>query len=122
MRRPAIIAVVVLATAALAGPAWSEMRCGWLQNPTPGNYFLLDSEAEWTAAAQGGLRAKGLDNSADLLAGDYVRTNGYYGYACVCMAVSVDRENKRITRIETVAQKRLDDCRRDPKLPRPPAP
>jgi hypothetical protein len=119
MRRPTTIVAVLLAGSALAGPARSETRCGWLQNPTPGNYWLRDSETEWIASAQGGYQANGMDNIPDLSVREYVRTNGYYGYACVCMTVSVDRANKRITSIETVSQKRLDDCRRDPKLPRP---
>jgi hypothetical protein len=119
MRQPAIIAAVLVAGAALAGPAWSETRCGWLHNPTPGNYMLRDSETEWIAAAQSGYQAKGLGNVPDLSVGDYVRTNGAYGYACVCMTVSVDRATSRITSIGSVTQKRLDDCRRDPKLPQP---
>ena len=119
MRRPATIIAVLLAGVALAGPAWSETRCGWLQNPTPGNYWLRDSETEWIASAQGGYEAKGMDNIPDLSVRDYVRTNGSYGYACVCMNVSVDRATSRIVSIESVTQKRLDDCRRDPKLPRP---
>jgi hypothetical protein len=36
------------------------------------------------------------------------------------MTVSVDRATSRIASIETVTQKRLDDCRHDPKLPRVP--
>ena len=38
------------------------------------------------------------------------------------MTVSVDLQSKRIISIEQVSQKRLDDCRRDPKLPKPIAP
>ena len=74
MLRPATIFVVLLAGAALAGPAWGETRCGWLQNPTPGNYWLRDSETEWIASAQGGYEAKGMDNIPDLSVRDYVRT------------------------------------------------
>ena len=122
MRYPITIAAVLIAGSALAQPAWSETRCGWLQNPTPGNYFLLDSQSEWIASAQGGYEAKGMDNVPDISVREYVRTNGNHGYACVCMNVSVDVQSKRIINIESVSQKRLDDCRRDPKLPKPIAP
>jgi len=119
MPRPAIIAAVLVAGSALAGPAWSETRCGWLQNPTPGNYFLVDSENSWMASAQGGFQARGFDKVPDISEREYVRTNGNYGYTCACMNVTVDRQARRITSIESVSQKRLEDCRRDPKLPKP---
>ncbi|MES2340837.1 MAG: DUF4087 domain-containing protein, partial [Pseudomonadota bacterium] len=25
-----------------------ELRCGWLQNPSPGNWWLFDNAGEWT--------------------------------------------------------------------------
>ncbi|CAK7256682.1 protein of unknown function [Shinella sp. WSC3-e] len=31
----------------------AETRCGWLQNPTPANWWLDDSEGTWTLMTQG---------------------------------------------------------------------
>ena len=30
-----------------------ENRCGWLENPTPGNYWLTDKDGDWTISTQG---------------------------------------------------------------------
>ncbi|WP_348530057.1 DUF4087 domain-containing protein [Rhizobium sp. RU35A] len=77
---------LVLATL-LAGPAdAAEKRCGWVQNPTPGNFWLDDREGSWTILTQGDrAEPEGIDALPDLSAGEFVETNGHYGYACACM-------------------------------------
>jgi hypothetical protein len=52
--------------------AAAERRCGWLENPTPANLWLLDREAEWLLSAQGGYEAQGIDNLRDMT----TRANG----------------------------------------------
>lgn len=102
----------------MAAPSYaSETRCGWLDNPTPGNWWLVDSDESWTISAQGGYRAKGMDNIPDLTSRQFVRTNGYYGYACACMEVTTNKRLGRIVTIESVEQLSLKQCRQDPKLP-----
>ena len=97
-----------------------EMRCGWLQNPSPGNWWLFDSAGEWTVAMQGGFQAAGLDDVPDLTERDWVVTNGSsYGYGCVCLRVQTDPKARRITRIHSVKQQALKTCRADRKLPKP---
>ncbi|MCF3640541.1 DUF4087 domain-containing protein [Rhizobium sp. TRM95111] len=102
----------------LAGPAnASEMRCGWLQNPTPGNYWLTDRDASWTLLTQGGAEEPaGIEHLPDLSAGDYVRTNGNYGYACACMRVDTDAAENRILAIHSVEQIAIARCRNDASL------
>jgi hypothetical protein len=34
----------------------AETRCGWLQNPTPANWWLTDRDGTWTISAQGDIK------------------------------------------------------------------
>lgn len=105
------------ATSAFAAP---ENRCGWIENPTPGNYWLTDAEASWTLTTQGSdQEPAGMDKVGDISAGDYATTNGNYGYACACMKVDTDPAEKRITAIHSFRQLKLDKCRKDAALPKP---
>ena len=70
---------MLLATAAAQTPAGAERRCGWLANPTPGNYWLTDRQGDWTLSAQGGYQAPGMDEMPDMSTRGWVRTNGNYG-------------------------------------------
>jgi len=95
-------------------------RCGWVSNPTPGNWFLSDGDGDWTLSTQGSDReAAGMDVIGDISAGDYVATNGNYGYACGCMKVRDDPANMRILEVLSFRQSRLAKCANDPNLPDP---
>jgi hypothetical protein len=96
----------------------AERRCGWLQNPTPANWWLVDRDGRWTISLQGGYSAEGMDSMPDLSQAEYVRTNVNYGYTCACLDVTVNRKNKRITRIYGGKRLPLSTCRQDPALPR----
>jgi hypothetical protein len=113
-------AFAVLAAAMLAAGPQSpiESRCGWLDNPTPGNWWLTDRAGEWLMGAQGGYQAPGMDNMPDMSTRGWVETNGYYGYGCACMKVSVNRKTRRVTRIASATPLPLRQCRADKKLPR----
>jgi hypothetical protein len=55
----------------------AETRCGWLQNPTPANWWLDDADGSWTIMSQGGGEGPpGMDLIPDISERDYVRTNG----------------------------------------------
>ena len=110
---------LLLAAAAMlvAAPA-TERRCGWLHNPTPANWWLVDRDGEWLIGAQGGYQAPGMDNMPDMSTAGWVRTNGYYGYGCACMDVTVDTRSRRITRIAAARPLPLRQCRADRALPR----
>lgn len=118
-----MLTVVLLAMLpALGSPALAaETRCGWLSNPTPANWFLDDGDGSWAIQTQGSEGAEGQDLIPDISMGDYVRTNGNYGYACACMTVVAadDGGDKRITRIASFRQLPLATCRKDPALPAP---
>lgn len=111
----------ILALLLFAYPAQAkEQRCGWLVNPTPGNWWLIDRQGEWTIGAQGGFQTPGTDLIPDLTTRDWVVTNGSsYGYGCACLSVDTDPKARRLSRIYGVSQKGLGTCRRDPGLGKP---
>lgn len=94
-----------------------ETRCGWLDNPTPANWWLTDRDGEWGISFQGGYQASGMENIPDLSNGDYVATNGYYGYGCACLAVTTDASTMKIVAIYSGEQLPLSVCHEDPALP-----
>lgn len=109
-------AALLFASTCLAS---AENRCGWIENPTPANWWLTDRDGSWTIMVQGGYEAEGMDMIGDISAGDYVATNGNYGYACACMEVTADAENSRITMIHSFRQLSIAKCENDSALPRP---
>lgn len=116
-----VLALAALAASALVSPAQAAPanRCGWVINPTPGNWWLLDAQGEWTLAMQGGYQAPGMENLPDYEAGGWVKTNGFYGYGCGCMKVESNARTKKITRVYNGRPLPLARCRADRKLPRP---
>ena len=115
----ALLSGVLLAAAAAAPAAGAlERRCGWLQNPTPANFWLVDRDGEWLLGAQGGYQAPGMDDMPDMTTRGWVETNGHYGYGCACMTVAVDRRTRRVTRLVSATPVPLRQCRADRRLPR----
>ncbi|MCB2049324.1 MAG: DUF4087 domain-containing protein [Novosphingobium sp.] len=106
MHRAFLIAAIALSSLVI-GPVSSaaaapntENRCGYLSNPTPGNWWLTDRDGEWTIGAQGGYQADGLDVLPEsFYEKGWVKTNGWYGYRCACLTVTTDRKAMRIKRI-----------------------
>jgi hypothetical protein len=86
------------------------VRCGWLDNPTPGNFFLRDRDGEWTLAEQGGYQARGIDLIPDLSGNEFVETNGPHGYACACLRVTVSAKMHRVEEIFRVTPRLLKVC------------
>lgn len=110
---------LLMAAALAAAPAsGTERRCGWLHNPTPGNWWLVDRDGEWLIGAQGGYQAPGMDGMPDMTTRGWARTNGHYGHGCACMTVATDRRTRRIARIVSASPVPLRQCRADRRLPR----
>ena len=111
--------LILLAFVLAAAPvAKAERRCGWLDNPTPANWWLTDRDGEWLLSAQGGYQAPGMDEMPDMSTAGEVLTNGNHGYSCACMTVTSDRASERITRIISARPVPLRQCRLDRRLPR----
>lgn len=98
----------------------TETRCGWLQNPTPANWWLDDRDGSWTISVQGGYQARGMDNMPNIDEREYVTTNVHYGYTCACLRVVTDKNQMRIISIKSGQQLPLSTCRKDPYLPKNP--
>lgn len=113
-----LIQALLAALLAAAPQSAPRTRCGWLQNPTPANYWLIDRDGEWTIMAQGGYQAEGWDEMPDMSARGWVEVNGHYGYGCACMRVTVDAHEHRVTRIYSARPVPLRQCRADRRLPR----
>jgi hypothetical protein len=96
-------------------------RCGWLSNPTPGNWWFRDRDGEWILGVQGGYQAPGLDEMPDMSAAGWEEVNGHYGYGCACITRTVDPVTGRAIRIADATSKPLKQCSADRALPRPQA-
>jgi hypothetical protein len=114
------LALVALAlVAALSASPAAENRCGWLNNPTPGNWWLNDHDGEWTISVQGGYEAGGAD-LPDMSTHGWVVTNGMsYGYGCACLRGVFDHSRKHLTRLVSARSLPLKQCRADHTLPKP---
>lgn len=108
-----VAAILGLGAAAHAAP---EKRCGWLANPTPGNWWLNDRDGEWLLAEQGGYQAKGMDDMPDMSSAGWVETNGPHGYGCACLTVETDRAKHRISRVIAATPLPLARCKADRSL------
>jgi hypothetical protein len=95
----------------------SEKRCGWIDNPTPANWWLTDAAGQWTIGLQGGHQAPGLNSLPDMRTKGWVETNGSYGYGCACMQVTTDEPTGRVTRIYSATPLPIKRCIADRKLP-----
>ncbi len=107
-------AAVILFALALPAQA-AERRCGWVVNPTPGNWWLNDASGEWTLSTQGGASVDGMDQMPDLTTRDWISVNGpSYGYACACL--DMVSKNGKVISISKIKQHKLKRCRSDRKL------
>lgn len=108
----AAVAASMIAVAPMLGRA-ASLRCGWLDNPSPGNASLFDRDGEWTIAVQGGHQADG-DWPPAFGAGEWIRLGpGDYGYGCACLSVDVDASEKTILNVTSGKARPLSVCRKD---------
>ena len=115
-----LLALALLLGLTVTPIAAAENRCGWLQNPTPANWWLDDADGSWTIMTQGGrTEPDGMDRIPDISEGDYVRTNGNYGYACACLKADVDENEGRILAIYSFRQLPISQCANDETLSAP---
>jgi hypothetical protein len=122
------LALLAAALIALGATPWATAtdtqpkaatRRGWFQNPTPGNAWLTDKDAQWIIGIQGGHQAEG--DWPDFNGRHWVSTNRSYGYGCACMKLVVDAQSREVQRIVSSAVRPLKACRQDPTLPKPEA-
>lgn len=92
-----------------------ETRCGWFDNPTPGNVWLNDKDGEWIIGIQGGHQVPGDgDWWPDFKPNQWVLTNaGSYGYGCACMKLRVNKETYEVLEVKSSTARPLAACRKD---------
>ncbi len=95
-----------------------ENRCGWYENPTPGNHWLTDKDGEWMIGTQGAEQADG-DYPPEFSDDQWVKTNVNYGYGCACLRVETDKKEMRITKVVSATARPLSACRNDKALKEP---
>ena len=95
-----------------------EVRCGWLDNPTPANVWLVDKEGTWVLSTQG-VQNPLSDDSIDLIfqafdnKSEYVRTNGNHGFSCACLTLETDKSDHSVTHVSKSKQLDLKRCLED---------
>jgi len=108
----------------LSSTTWAtEKRCGWYENPTPGNHWFIDRDATWILGVQGKDLATGFWD-AKRKGPDIWNTASWikpYPTVCGCFEgvfgeVDANRYGK-VDRIETIEHLSLDRCENDPSLP-----
>jgi hypothetical protein len=102
-----------------ASSAATARRCGWLHNPTPGNWWLVDRDGEWVLAAQGGRQAAGMEEMPDMSEAGWQEVNGHYGYGCACLTITADPATREVAAVAAPEPKPLAICRADRALPAP---
>ncbi|HEX8192144.1 MAG TPA: DUF4087 domain-containing protein [Allosphingosinicella sp.] len=102
-----------------ANAAAPARRCGWLHNPTPGNWWLQDRAGQWVLAVQGGRQAAGMDELPDMSGAGWQEVNGHYGYGCACLTVTADPVTREVAAVADAQPRPLAACRADKSLPRP---
>jgi hypothetical protein len=119
---PTIAAPIGRSAASKAAAA--ARRCGWLHNPTPANWWLVDADGEWVLSTQGGAQVPGFEDMPDMSTRGWQEVNGHYGYGCACLTLTADPATRKVTRLAAAEPKPLGQCRSDRTLPalEPPVP
>ena len=94
-----------------------ELLCGWFDNPTPANAWLIDRQGEWLIGVQGGHQASG--DWPRFRSSRWVRRNGHYGHGCACLRVLTDASTHTVTTILSSWSRPLAICRSDSTLTEP---
>ena len=101
-----------------SNPEWQTL-CGWLDNPTPGNWELTDKNGRWTIGVQGGFQADGELPDFEQGPRYWKETNGSYGFGCACLKAKTEVKDgeKTIVRYTDVKVLPLTKCKTDKALP-----
>lgn len=118
MRRMSALVLLWWCAVNAAAAPQIETRCGWFDNPSPGNASLFDRDDEWLIAMQGEYEARG--DWPRFKRGEWVNSgNGSMGYGCACMKVRISRKSHKVLEIRSARAQPLAICRRDKSLQEP---
>ena len=116
---PVLVTMVLAsrpAASSKTGAPQFETRCGWFSNPTPANVWLNDRNGEWIIGIQGGYQTEGDWDWPKFKKGQWIRTNGSYGYGCACLEMRVDKGTSHVLEIKAARPRPLAACRKEPSL------
>lgn len=102
---------------AAAGEPATHLRCGWFENPTPNNAWLVDQEGAWLLSIQGGHQADG--DWPQFSPSQWRRTNQHYGYGCACLQLQANPQTREVSRIVSARARPLSACRKNRGLTEP---
>lgn len=109
------VALGLCAGVQAAPPTDTVTRCGWFDNPSPGNATLVDKDGEWTVGQQGGHQAEG--NWPTFPRARWVATGtGSAGYGCACLKVRARANTQEVTTIVAATVQPLKICLQDKAL------
>ena len=119
MSKSLLFAIIILISITPAHAA-VEKRCGWFDNPSPGNVYLNDKDGSWIINEQNRYDIEADWTWPEFSSKQQVKT-GSHGYGCVCMDVETKTEDKAkyITAIKSTKIKPLSVCRKDKTLIEP---
>ena len=90
--------------------AQAAERCGWLENPKIGYWYLVDPSGRWAIAEGADHEAEGFGLIPDIYSGEYEPMNRYYGYTCSCLDVSVDEISQQVIQINAFRSMPMSSC------------
>jgi hypothetical protein len=87
-----------------------QTYCGWVDNPTPANVSMEDSQGNLLIGVQGAFQAEG-----DLRVANQYYVNGNYGTGCGCITAEVNLEmgQRIVSKIIDSKQLPLERCQND---------
>jgi Protein of unknown function (DUF4087) len=100
-------------TEAATGPA--KLRCGWWDNPTPGNVFFTDRDGDWTFAMQAMYEAEGRF-WVDYKPAEGAPRGASHEHVCVCGRMQLDPDSRLARSVTDLHARPLKACRTDPAL------
>lgn len=114
-----MMAVGLLAASLSNGAQADERRCGWLENPSPSNWYLTDADTSWILMEQ---NEQEPNLSIELPSfreekGWFVKTGGSSGYGCACLSVTVNKKTERVLTASKGKMLPIKTCKNDKKLP-----
>lgn len=101
-----------------SAPSRTQRLCGWYDNPSPQNAYLIDRTGEWVLSEMAGHQAEG-NWSPDFGKSQwFLSGSGSYGYGCACMNVIAEKANMKITKVLSSRARPIDACYFDKTLPK----
>ena len=121
MNKKLLVVLIVVITQPVFGKVINQnnkfkIRCGWFDNPTPGNMTLHDKEGEWIIGIQGGYQVAGDWNWPKFKEAQWVMTNGPHGHGCACFKMKANKHSFKVLQIKRTWAKPLEACRKDKAL------